>query len=1027
MISRVVSLTLKRDVKPIDKNNLNRGSTMHAKLRILLGGLILLSAIIGAGIVGTVLPLRSVQYIQQINEEMIENAEINADDLIPYTGDPENFSDFLYISNDINTSAYTYQTVFEFYNISNRNAYLDYGSKVSYNYVPNQLVFDVTFKRIVIDYSAEDNYIVFAKQKLYVLNETASTLDPNTQIINYNYMWPYYIKHFGNGTEYGFQAYVAAHLIQSELKELQQEKGYTDEELAYITLNRNFAESEGVLTGSIYLPHNWLHVRPAYVNLNFDQSTSYHILYNATYNGHDYSLFTGEAGSVKFFLDLVQGLYYSPEELILNVTKLLADIYQIDTPLELEYAKSFAAYLEFLLGKPSLDWLFENKIAYLCKRTALEWVLGIPDPLLDNRVFPLVKNDTLTDNVDLSTDMYYAERPGTKNITEVGQIFAIANIPYYEQDISDSVSIEDGLAYVTNGVRGLRIVNTTDPLMLGIGQYSNSIAAKAAASDGTFAVVAQGTHGALILNVSDPTNIEMIDMWTNSGNADFNDVQKVIFGTASPLTAFVFANGQYGVTIATLAFDGFVDQSYTLDTTGSALSARVSSGTSNRRIYVAEGTDGIDVISVPSINSMSLLYHYDSTDFPELQNVIKVQPADGYLYVLDAVNGLLIFSDNSGQLTLEGQLAVGVGENYYTSIAVESSSRVFLTQGNDGVVAVDVSNKQNPSIIARFDSDAGHKGTAMDIIIGDDGDLYLADYSEGLVHLSYSNNVFQIINKDELRTFVEAWNKPSKGQFTNWPVNDNGVARGFEDRIHEIYDSHTLYPNVQRGLRLQWNEYFLAPFLYSSLRDVAIKAGMTVLPYSAEYDTEYLQLEQFDFYWMTSADFFNTSFMHVGYWNKLYDAQYSPTDVFITHSFPGEVRDAAIHLQEMWVEPITGTVAALRDRVQYNTLAVHFIEQYSLLNESVVDIKDQRYRYQTWHQTNPGQTGNMGKLFWQEDVIEITENKADMVKQVFLHRIANADASRTTGAFSALALTTVGFVGSSLFMAKFADKPGKKK
>ncbi|MHA1778383.1 MAG: LVIVD repeat-containing protein, partial [Candidatus Heimdallarchaeaceae archaeon] len=927
----------------------------------------------------------------------------------------------------LNTSAYTYKTKFEFYNVSNRNAFIDYSTKISYNYVPNNLVFDVVYRRIPIAYSEDGDYVVFANKKMYILNENDSTLDPNTEITNFNYMWPYYIKHFGNGSEYGFQAYIAAYLIQSELKDLQTEHGYTDSELAYLTLNRNYAISEGVLSHSIYLPHKWIYVRPAFYDLNFDQATSYRILYNATYNGHDYSLFTGEAGSVKFFLDLVKGLYYSPDELSVNVVQLLADIYNIDTPLEIEYAKSFAAYLEFLLGKPALQWLYDHKISYVCKRTALEWIVGIPDPLLDNRVFPLVKNDTL-DDFDRSTDMFYAERTGASNVTQVGQIIAVANVPYYEYDQSESVIIENGLAYVTNGNRGLRIVNISDPLMLGIGQYSNMYDAKAVAVEGSTAYVAQGSYGLLVLNTTDPSAIEMLARWTDNGNVDFNDVEKIVVGgTSNPITALLLANGQYGITVTTLEQDGYVGTAYRfVNTTGPALSARAYTGT-NSRIYVAEGTSGLDVISMPGLSSMSLAYHYDFNNFTELQNVIKVQPTTGYLYVLDAVNGLLIFSDSNGNLTLQGQLDYGTGSPY-TSLYVASSTRVYLTQGEDGLVVVDVSNKQNPTVVSRFDDTAGHKGSAMDVIVGDDGYIYLADYSEGLVQLMYSGNQFSVLNTDELRTYVEAWNSPSKGQFTNWPVNSAGVAAGYKDVIHEVYDSHTLYPNVKRGLRLQWSEHFLRPFFFSSLRDVALKAGMTVFAYTAEYDNPYLQLEQFDYYWMTAADFFNTTFMHVGYWNELYDENYSPMDFLITHSFPGEVRDAAIHVQQMWVEPITGTVVGLRDRVQYNTLAISYLEHYSLLNESLFTPQELMYhQYQTWHQTYPGLTGDMARLFWQEDEIEITEYKAESIKTTYLHRISTADASRTTGAFSALAITTAGFVLSSLVMAKLAEVPSKKK
>ncbi|MHA1224699.1 MAG: hypothetical protein ACTSP3_15860 [Candidatus Heimdallarchaeaceae archaeon] len=103
----------------------------------------------------------------------------------------------------------------------------------------------------------------------------------------------------------------------------------------------------------------------------------------------------------------------------------------------------------------------------------------------------------------------------------------------------------------------------------------------------------------------------------------------------------------------------------------------------------------------------------------------------------------------------------------------------------------------------------------------------------------------------------------------------------------------------------------------------------------------------------------------------------TPNDFELTHSFPGQPRDP-FHMHTMRVEPITGSVVERRDRVQYNTRAQQFIEVYSFLNttkygsnpNNLLDI----HKYRTWHITNPGLTGNMGTLFWQEDVHTATVN-----------------------------------------------------
>ena len=342
---------------------------MRAQLRTALGVLIITIFVGSAVTMGLLLPQSSVNNIEAINIKLDEFGRLTADDFNPFNG-TEGYSEWMYTGSWNNDSMFYDQALFEFFNVSDRAGFLDYGNPIAYYFVQGELAFDIITQKTILDYNIEEDYIVYANRKQYILNLTASTITGDERVLNFNYMWPYYINEFGNGTEYGFQAYVASFLLQQELQDIKGDPAvYSDNELAYAVLNRTYAQEEGLIDVGIYLPHNWLSVRPAFADLDFDQATSYKILYDAQYNGHDYSVLTGESGSAKFFLDLVRGLDYDPGELIVDVEQLLADVYDIDTVYERELAQSFAAYLEYLLGKPSLDWLYANKISYVCERT----------------------------------------------------------------------------------------------------------------------------------------------------------------------------------------------------------------------------------------------------------------------------------------------------------------------------------------------------------------------------------------------------------------------------------------------------------------------------------------------------------------------------------------------------------------------------------------------------------------------------------------------------------------------------------
>ncbi len=989
---------------------------MQARLRTALGAIIIIVTIGSSLSMGILLPLSSRNSMEEITERIFAFGRITEDDIVPYTGSNE-YSDWMYMGVRTNESRYYNQAVFSFYNVSDREAFVDYNSRIGYVSLHGDLTFDIIINKTVKEFNGvegQDDYVVFTKRKQYFVNEEESELSGNEYILNFNYMWPYYLEHFGNGTEYGFQAYVASYLLQQELLSFKDSFGYSDQDLAQIALNQTYASEENIIDIGTYIPHNWISVRPAYPDLDFDRATSYKILYNATYNGKDYSFLTGDAGSAKFFLDLVRGLDYTEvNDLTVDVEQLLADIYGIDTEIEKSNAKSFVGYMNFLLGKPSLNWLYENQISYVCRRTALEWLFGAEDVLLGNKKFPLLVNQSFeSSSVDWNNDLYYAHRTGANDIQDIGRILAIGNIPSFERSHSMDVFVEDDMAYVIEGKNDIKIVNTTHPLFLAVGQYgdySGDVTSLTVIDSIIYAT--EGNQGLEILNATEPVFIKQLQQqWTNYGRADMHDIDYGLFGTANPTNYLYIANGEYGVTYVGVLDDGTLSNTFSTfnETSGDALAIDVSGTTA----YVGLGTDGIDIIRLDSISfEPNVLYqHYDSANFSEINNVIDLRVEGSYLYVLDEVEGLLIFSIGA-DLTLEGKYGFNPSETYYNNLYIDSS-KVFLTQGEYGLTVVDVSSKSSPSELYRLNG-TDHLGTAFGVY-ADGNDIYLSDYSEGLIHyqIEPASETFIFENKDELHTYLDCWYANSKIQFDYWPYLQE------ETVFNTTYDSFIGYPLIDGSLRNQWYEAFFRPFAYLA-NDYALYYDEVVLYYFCQSDFPVKETYNEPTYWMTAANFINTSFIYAGIWEQMHNMGLKPSDFHITNSLPGRTTDPQ-HIIEMLVEEQTGIVVDRMDRVQYNSRAKQHIEMFSLLNPSKYGDNpmyvDVIHRYPTWHQANPGFAGDMSNLFWQIDRTVATEVLYVDIKDDFLDQIDKVDTARTIGAFSSLFIVTIGFVITSVVL-----------
>ena len=120
---------------------------MQAKLRTALGILILVITISSAFSIGILLPIHSKNIIEEIELNLGQYSRITSSDVIPNDG-TGNYSDWMYVGAKNNQSEVYDQAVFEFFNVSDREGYLDYGTQVAYYFVQGELIFDIVLNRI---------------------------------------------------------------------------------------------------------------------------------------------------------------------------------------------------------------------------------------------------------------------------------------------------------------------------------------------------------------------------------------------------------------------------------------------------------------------------------------------------------------------------------------------------------------------------------------------------------------------------------------------------------------------------------------------------------------------------------------------------------------------------------------------------------------------------------------------------------------------------------------------------------------
>jgi len=374
-------------------------------------------------------------------------------------------------------------------------------------------------------------------------------------------------------------------------------------------------------------------------------------------------------------------------------------------------------------------------------------------------------------NVEIAGDFAYVADYWTVQVINVSDPTSMTFVTSFDTGASDrefSLYVEGDYLYVvtydwttTPDTHRIFCYDITDPSAPAyvdeVSYQSSSWYTRDIVVDGDYAYVAGYSDGVIIIDVSDPSNMRLLD-----SQYDANGYAYRVLKVGPEL--FV-ADGTVGMTILNVSMLTTPTSASTYDTPGSARSVRIqgnfayvaddtsglrivnitdpdniasegtySSGTSNTYgvwasgdyAYMADDTNGLHIIDVSDTSSPTLMGTFDTGG-----NAYDVQVLHKTAYVADQSQGLRIIDvTDPGDLDELG--FYDTGSNAY---AVWTSGNVaYIADDANGIVAVNVLDPTAPALLDTYDT----AGRAVDVEV--DGDIaYVADRAGGLVILDISD------------------------------------------------------------------------------------------------------------------------------------------------------------------------------------------------------------------------------------------------------------------------------------------------
>jgi hypothetical protein len=200
-------------------------------------------------------------------------------------------------------------------------------------------------------------------------------------------------------------------------------------------------------------------------------------------------------------------------------------------------------------------------------------------------------------------------------------------------------------------------------------------------------VLAKGLKG---VEVVSSLTTKIVSRYENKiiGN-EYRDVAKV------PQTNIIVATQLTGVELIDFSDVNVPKLLSSYDTPGVAVKTIVSSDGS--KLFVADGSSGIQVLDISNPNTISLLGTFDTTGGA---NDVFLSVDEQILYVADFVGLEILDISDFNSITSIGNFAST--DLTYSVVVNSSQTRAYLTDNNDGVKIVDISNPASPVSINTF-------------------------------------------------------------------------------------------------------------------------------------------------------------------------------------------------------------------------------------------------------------------------------------------------------------------------------------
>jgi hypothetical protein len=347
-----------------------------------------------------------------------------------------------------------------------------------------------------------------------------------------------------------------------------------------------------------------------------------------------------------------------------------------------------------------------------------------------------------------------------QNVSDDPFFMGLYNTPGYAQGIYAS----DSYALVADGVNGLIIIDISEPHVPSfVSSYNTPAYAHDIAATNTHAFVADGTSGLLILNISNPQNISLVSAVSEIDYANSvyvsNTYAYVAYEAAGTLTAAISGGG---LTIIDISDIQNPVVTAVVETLNSALDVFVSGNFA----YVVEGEGGFDIVDITDPLNPSIVGFIDTPGFAR-----GISVSGDYAYIADGQSGIQIVNITDPF----SPVIVKTVDTPFSAMSVSvSGDYAYVADGESGLQIIDITTPNQSFIYSSVDT-----YDALDVFLLTHF-AYVADGANGL----------QIIDIPFLNTL------------TSSPLALGFVSEGYIEVL-----AHASNFDINSWPRLNWSDY----------------------------------------------------------------------------------------------------------------------------------------------------------------------------------------------------------------------------